>query len=215
MLRLLEQARYEVLPTPTIEEKLLAAVPRDVTVTVTASPTKGLEETLALAERLPAEGYDVVPHVAARMVAGRIELEEIVARLRGAGVTSVFVPGGDAAPAGEYADALALLEDLTALGQTVRARRRHRLPGVAPDHRRRPHRPVDVGQAPARDARRQQPDLRPGGDHATGCTGCGGAASHAAAARPPGPGRPHQAARDGRPRSGSATRPGSWPSTRA
>ena len=92
-------------------------MPLDVGVTVTASPTKGLEDTLALAERLSAAGYAVVPHLAARMVTGRTELEEIVARLQAAGISRVFVPGGDAAPAGDYPDALALLEDLTALGR--------------------------------------------------------------------------------------------------
>jgi methylenetetrahydrofolate reductase (NADPH) len=117
VLRLLEHARYEVLPTPSIEEKLHASVPTSVQLTVTASPTKGLGETLATTERLRAAGYDVVPHVAARMVSGRGELEEIVARLRALEVHSVFVPGGDAEPGTGYPDALALLEDLTALGR--------------------------------------------------------------------------------------------------
>ncbi|NYE37001.1 methylenetetrahydrofolate reductase (NADPH) [Nocardioides cavernae] len=114
--RLLENARYEVLPTASTEDKVLAHVPRDVTITVTASPTKGLDATLDLAERLAGHGYDVVPHLAARMVTGRAELEEITQRLRGKGVTSVFVPGGDAEAAGDYPDALALLEDLKELG---------------------------------------------------------------------------------------------------
>ena len=116
-LRLLEHARYEVLPTATIEEKVHASVPLDVGVTVTASPSKGLGETLALAERFAAAGYAVVPHLAARMVRDRGELAELVARLQEAGISRVFVPGGDAAPAGGYPDALALLEDLTALGR--------------------------------------------------------------------------------------------------
>ena len=117
MRRLLLHARYEVLPTSTIEAKLLDAVPVDVQITVTASPAQGLEATLALAERLAASGYDVVPHLAARMVSGRDELVEIVARLRGAGISSIFVPGGDAQAAGDYPDALSLLEDLTVLGR--------------------------------------------------------------------------------------------------
>ena len=117
MRRLLTHARYEVLPTATIEQKLLEAVPTDVQVTVTASPAKGLESTLAMAERLAAQGYDVVPHLAARMVSGREELVEIIARLQAVGITSVFVPGGDATAVGDYPDALSLLEDLTALGK--------------------------------------------------------------------------------------------------
>ena len=114
--RLLTHARYEVLPTPTIEAKVLDAVPTSVTVTVTASPSMGLERTVLVAERLAAEGYTVVPHLAARMVSGRAELEELVARLTAAGVSNVFVPGGDADAVGDYPDALSMLEDLTAIG---------------------------------------------------------------------------------------------------
>jgi methylenetetrahydrofolate reductase (NADPH) len=110
-------ARYEVLPTPTAEEKVLAHLPLERTVTVTASPAKGLEATLALAESLARQGYVAVPHLAARMVSGRPELAEICARMKEAGVHTVFVPGGDQDPAaGDYTSALDLLEDLTALG---------------------------------------------------------------------------------------------------
>ena len=115
-LRLLDAVRYEVLPTATIEEKVLTSVPKNVTVTVTASPSKPLDQTLTLAERFTAEGYTAVPHIAARMVTGRSELTDIVERLRASGISKIFVPGGDAAPAGDYPDALALLEDLTAIG---------------------------------------------------------------------------------------------------
>ena len=55
----------------------------------------GLERTLATAERLAAAGYTVVPHLAARMVSGRAELEELASRLHAAGITTVFVPGGE------------------------------------------------------------------------------------------------------------------------
>ena len=116
LVRLLEHARYEVLPTPSTEEKVLQHVPRDLAVTVTASPGKGLEATLDLAERLSGHGYAAVPHLAARMVSGRAELEEICARLTGQGITRIFVPGGDAEPAGDYRDAVGLLTDLAELG---------------------------------------------------------------------------------------------------
>ncbi|MGI8899830.1 MAG: methylenetetrahydrofolate reductase [Nocardioides sp.] len=115
---MLRSARYEVLPTATIEERILAHVPVDRTLTVTASPAKGIAETLALAERLAAHGYRAVPHLAARMVSGRSELSEICARLTDAGIDTVFVPGGDQdPPSGDYTSALDLLEDLTALGR--------------------------------------------------------------------------------------------------
>jgi methylenetetrahydrofolate reductase (NADPH) len=117
MTRLLERARYEVLPTASSEERVLEHVPRDLAVTVTASPSKGLEATLDLAERLTGHGYVAVPHLAARMISGPEELAEICARLTGKGISRIFVPGGDAEPAGKYRDALALLEDLAHLGR--------------------------------------------------------------------------------------------------
>ncbi|MGD9960678.1 methylenetetrahydrofolate reductase [Nocardioides sp.] len=116
LLDLLAHARYEVLPTATTEDKILQHLPTDRVVTVTASPAKGLEITFALAEKLAANGYPVVPHIAARMVTGRSELAEICDRLTSAGITRVFVPGGDADPAGDYVDSLSLLEDLRELG---------------------------------------------------------------------------------------------------
>ncbi len=114
----LRSARYEVLPTAKIEQAVVGSVPRDVTLTVTASPTKGIGATLDLTERLVGHGYQVVPHLAARMISGPTELEEIVTRLRALDVTNVFCPAGDAdPPAGEYTGSVALLEHLTAMGR--------------------------------------------------------------------------------------------------
>jgi methylenetetrahydrofolate reductase (NADPH) len=114
---LLLQARYEVMPAAATEQSVLTWVPRELVVTVTASPVKGLEPTIGLTERLSAHGYRVVPHLSARLVRDRAHLAEIAARLSAAGVTDVFVPAGDAdPPAGQYDSALALLADLAELG---------------------------------------------------------------------------------------------------
>ncbi|MFF9112478.1 5,10-methylenetetrahydrofolate reductase [Streptomyces sp. NPDC014776] len=114
---LLGRVRYEVLPARTTEEKVLAHVPRDVVVTVTASPVKGLEPTLALTERLAAHGFRVVPHVPARLLRDDTHLKDVAERLRAAGVDDVFVPAGDAdPPAGPYEGALPVLRRLSELG---------------------------------------------------------------------------------------------------
>jgi methylenetetrahydrofolate reductase (NADPH) len=114
---LLHQARYEVLPTTNAEEAVLESVPREVVITITASPTKGLEPTLGLTERLTAAGFRVVPHLSARLVRDAPHLDEIVARLTAIGVDDVFVPAGDAdSPAGEFSSALDVLEHLAKLG---------------------------------------------------------------------------------------------------
>jgi methylenetetrahydrofolate reductase (NADPH) len=115
---LLEHPRYEVFPASSIEEAVAQWVPPDMTVTVTASPTKGLDATLDLAERLAARGYQVVPHVSARLVADDAHLAEIVARLLACGIDDVFVPAGDAdPPAGRFDSALSLIERLTEMGR--------------------------------------------------------------------------------------------------
>lgn len=114
----LSAARFEVLPTSGVEAKVVDAVPVTTTLTVTASPGKGLDATLDCAERLARRGYSVVPHLAARMVRDRDHLVDIVERLRALEITDVFVPAGDAnPPAGEYTGSLELLRHLTELGR--------------------------------------------------------------------------------------------------
>ncbi|MEA2331682.1 MAG: methylenetetrahydrofolate reductase [Thermoleophilaceae bacterium] len=107
---LLRNARFEVLPLDGIEETVLEQLGRDVKVTVTASPRKGLEATLDLAERLVGQGYTAVPHISARLVRDRAHLDDLLTRLLAGGVRELFVLAGDAAdPAGEFTGAAELL----------------------------------------------------------------------------------------------------------
>ncbi len=107
-----------MLPTPSAEQAVLEWVPRELTITITASPAKGLEPTLALTERLTGHGYRAVPHLSARLVRDPAHLADIVARLTAAGVDDVFVPAGDAdPPAGRFHSALALLDELDRMGR--------------------------------------------------------------------------------------------------
>src|ERR1041384_8762958 len=93
---LLRGPRYEVIPAKATEQSVLDWIPAGMTVTVTASPVRGLEPTIDLAEKLAARGYRVVPHLAARSVESQQHLDAIVARLTACGVDDVFVPGGGA-----------------------------------------------------------------------------------------------------------------------
>jgi len=113
---LVEHPRYEVFPTPAVAETVIRHVPKEVTVTVTASPKRGLEATLLTAEQLSKEGYAVVPHLSARLVRDAVHLREIAGRLQASGIEDVFVPAGDAAtPSGVYDAALPVLLELAAL----------------------------------------------------------------------------------------------------
>jgi methylenetetrahydrofolate reductase (NADPH) len=115
---LLTRSRYEVLPAARTEQTVLDVVPRDVVITVTASPAKGLDPTIDLAERLAGHGYRTVPHLSARLVRDRAHLDAVVTRLTACGVTDVFIPAGDAdPPAGPFPSALSLLEALDEMGR--------------------------------------------------------------------------------------------------
>lgn len=116
--RLLETPRYEVIPTSGVADAVLEHVPVDATVAITASPVKGLGPTLDLACRLAVEGYHVVPHVTARLVADDAHLTEIVERLRAVSIDEIFVPGGDTdPPAGQFTAALDVLSRLSEMGR--------------------------------------------------------------------------------------------------
>jgi methylenetetrahydrofolate reductase (NADPH) len=114
---LLEHPRYEVFPAGSVADAVAQWVPTGMTVTVTASPAKGLDATLDLTEVLTGRGYQVVPHLSARLVRDDAHLADIAARLIACGVDDVFVPAGDAdPPAGRFDSALSLLEQLAEMG---------------------------------------------------------------------------------------------------
>lgn len=113
---LLGHARFEVLPLPGAADQV-ASLPADGAVTVTCSPRRGLEPTLALVEELAAAGRRAVPHLAARQIRDERHLAAVVRRLHAAGVTDVFVVGGDApVPLGDFDSGLGLLGALAAIG---------------------------------------------------------------------------------------------------
>jgi len=114
--RVLSRPRYEVIPTKGTED-WARDLPKEAKVTVTCSPAKGVEATLSLAERLAKQGFRVVPHISARLVADEAHLEEIVRRLDSLGVREIFVIGGDARkPVGPFSGALDLLSAMAQLG---------------------------------------------------------------------------------------------------
>jgi methylenetetrahydrofolate reductase (NADPH) len=96
-----------------------AFLPAGATVSVTASPAKGIEATVALCEQLQAAGFRAVPHLSARMVRDRAHLGDLVAWLEGAGVRRAFVVGGDEKQPGDFPDGLSLLREMAEIGHPL------------------------------------------------------------------------------------------------
>lgn len=115
LLTLVRHARYELIPLNSARDKA-AALPVGSTVTVTASPTHGIEATLRLAEWLASRGHTVIPHLSAHMIRDRAHLADVLARARASGLREAFVVGGDAAQHTEFRDGLALLQAMDEMG---------------------------------------------------------------------------------------------------
>src|SRR5919202_133003 len=116
----LRQPRYEVIPLVGTEEQVLEHIPKEAKLTVTASPQKGMEETLRLAEQLATQGYHVAPHLSARLIEDGARVEEILKRLHEAGIRDAFVVAGDAKePTGEFSGAPELLESMSNIGHDL------------------------------------------------------------------------------------------------
>lgn len=101
-------------------------LPAGAPLSVTCSPAKGIEETQRLTEEFLADGFDPIPHFAARMVRDRAHVQELASWCRANGLRRVFLVGGDADPPGDYFDAVEFLRDfldtdhgLTSIGVTA------------------------------------------------------------------------------------------------
>jgi methylenetetrahydrofolate reductase (NADH) len=110
---------FELVPLKNAVDQAAFLPPR-ATVTVTSSPAKGIEATVALCEQLQAGGFRAVPHLSARQVRDRAHLRELIAWLEGAGVDRAFVVGGDAKEPGEFPDGLSLLRAMAEIGHPLR-----------------------------------------------------------------------------------------------
>ena len=111
----LDHITYELIPLKNVNAQA-GFLPAGATVSVTASPAKGLEATLDLAGSLQERGFHAIPHLSARMVRDRAHLRSLLARLGDLGIDRAFVVGGDAEEPGEYFDALSLLRAMADLG---------------------------------------------------------------------------------------------------
>ncbi len=116
--RVLAAPTFELVPLKNAMDQA-AHLPAGATVSITASPAKGLEATVALGEQLQNAGFRAVPHLSARMVRDRQHLCDLVAWLETAGVRRAFVVGGDEKEPGDYPDGLSLLREMAEIGHPL------------------------------------------------------------------------------------------------
>jgi methylenetetrahydrofolate reductase (NADPH) len=116
--RVLRAPTFELVPLKNALEQA-AFLPSGATVSVTASPAKGIEATVALCEQLQALGFRAVPHLSARMIRDRAHLAELIAWMESAGVDRAFIVGGDAKEPGDFVDGLSLLREMAEIGHPL------------------------------------------------------------------------------------------------
>ncbi len=118
---LIANARYEVIPMKNVEPQI-QFIPADASVSVTCSPTKGLQATFDLTARLHDMGHNAVPHISARLVEDDVEVKRIAEFCRSKGLQEVFLVAGDAqTPVGKYEGVVEFLRDFLGTDHGLRA----------------------------------------------------------------------------------------------
>ncbi|MYF83129.1 MAG: 5,10-methylenetetrahydrofolate reductase [Acidimicrobiia bacterium] len=113
--RILEHPKFEVLPLKNVLDQV-RWLPDGATVSITASPTKTLEDTMDVATELRLRGFQVVPHLSARMTHDKRHLAALLGRMEQLEMSRIFLVGGDAPQRGIFPDAYSLLLAMDDLG---------------------------------------------------------------------------------------------------
>lgn len=119
---LLEVPKYEIIPMKRVENAF-EFIPKNAKVSVTVSPTKGIDTTLTLSETLTdyLSPEQITPHVSARLVESKDHVKHILERIKGMGMSEIFVVGGDAAePAGPYKGSYDLVKAIRDVDTDIR-----------------------------------------------------------------------------------------------
>lgn len=102
----------EVMPrTAEKVEDFRALLPKGTRVYIAHIDGTPIDDMVATARRITAEGYDVMPHFPARIIRDKATLQDWVARYKDAGVKQgLLLAGGVAQPVGEFSTSMQLLE---------------------------------------------------------------------------------------------------------
>ncbi len=102
----------EVMPrTAEKVEDFRALLPKGTRVYIAHIDGTPIEDMVATAKRIGAEGYDVMPHFPARIIKDKATLTDWVQRYKDVGVRQgLLLAGGVAQPVGDYSTSMQLLE---------------------------------------------------------------------------------------------------------
>jgi methylenetetrahydrofolate reductase (NADPH) len=117
--RLLQNLTFELIPLSNVLAQA-EFLPAGARVSVTASPAKGMQATVDLSLDLVQRGFQVVPHISARLTQDRAELEGILKQLSDGEISEAFIVGGDSEEAGEFFDGLSLLQAMDEIGHDMK-----------------------------------------------------------------------------------------------
>ena len=110
---LLSDYSIEVMPrTAAKVEDFRALLPRSTRVYIAHIDGTPIDEMVATAKRISAEGFEVMPHFPARIIRDRATLADWIARYQGeAGVSqALLLAGGVSEPHGEFDNSMQLME---------------------------------------------------------------------------------------------------------
>jgi methylenetetrahydrofolate reductase (NADPH) len=120
--RLLATPKYEVIPMKNVEATF-GFIPRDAKVSVTVSPTKGIEATFALTQQLSTfvKPENITPHLSARLLESEAQLKTLLQNFQNLGVQELFIVGGDTQPPkGPFANSYELVQAILAVNSKFR-----------------------------------------------------------------------------------------------
>ncbi len=122
LVSLLQKPKYEILPMKHVEQQF-AFIPAEAKVTVTVSPSKGINATLELSEQVSKviAAERITPHISARLVESHEHLRSMLQRVKSLGIQELFIVGGDTqTPVGAFANSFELIRAIRDVDTDIR-----------------------------------------------------------------------------------------------
>jgi methylenetetrahydrofolate reductase (NADPH) len=115
---LLAQVQFEIVPAKGALKRILGNLSPESRITISVSPTNGMDPTIRLHKRLSGKGYRPIPHITARSIKSHEHLQEIVDVLADTDTRGIIALGGDQEePWGPFDSSFALLREIAEMGR--------------------------------------------------------------------------------------------------